>query len=236
MKPQTFPTLQQMAANLAVEQGSIEVVKWELFDYGVYPTAGLALMQFFIAGQGNGLSASPGNVGAVKTFTDTNLTGAGVLPAPQAFYTEEIEVCVDPGSSGAANNFSLQIPGAFIAVSVATLQAGAHDVNAILSSGSLQFNVSQKPYYQAAPLYRVPPTTRMQLDCDIGTTSATTAEVVKEKLYATGTPAKLDPGIGIMTAQNFSVNLVWPVVVATPSGFNARIGVILSGWLFRGVQ
>jgi hypothetical protein len=37
-----------------------------------------------------------------------------------------------------------------------------------------------------------------------------------------------------MTSQNFSVNLLWPVVVATTN--NAAVRVILDGWLFRGVQ
>jgi len=237
MKAQTFPTLNEMAANLAVDIGAIEVVKWEIYDYLLYPTAGIGLLTFFQTGIGQGQSTSSGTVaGASKFITDTNMTGAGVLPAPQAFWTEEIEIVTEPGSTGTANTFALTNPGNFIAVAAAAVQAGAHDVNAILVGGQMQFNVSQKPYYQAAPLYRVPPTTRVQLDASMANNSATTGEVVKEKSYASGAPCKLDPGVGIMTAQNFNVQLQWPVIIATPSGFNARVGVILSGWLFRGVQ
>lgn len=237
MKTQNFPTLNDMAANLAAMLGAIEIVSWELYDFNVYPTAGLINLGFFLNGQGAGFSASPGNAGNVKTIADTNLTGAGVLPSPQAFWCEQIEVCVDPGSSAATvNTFALQIPGAHVAVAAAAVQAGAHDVNAILSSGALEFSVSQKPYYQAAPLYRAPSSKRMQLDVSLATNSATTAENVKEKLYATGDFLRLDPGVGIMTAQNFAVNLKWPVIVPTPSTFNARIGVVMGGWLFRAVQ
>lgn len=236
-KQQSYPTLNEMAANLAVDLGSIEVVKWELYDYNQYPTAGINNLGFFLTGQGQGQSSATGAAaGAVKTAADTNLTGAGVLPAPQAMWVDDIEVLCEPGSSAGANIFLTQIPAAFAAVGLATVQAGAHDVHALLTTGGLQFNVSQKPYYQAAPLYRAPPKTRIQYDVALATNSASTAEIVKERLYATGQILHLDPGVGIMTAQNFGVNLAWPVVVATPSGFNARLGVILSGWLFRGVQ
>lgn len=236
MKPQTFPTLNDMAANLAVDLGSIEVIKWEFYDYLLYPTAGQTQLGFFLNGQGAGLSSSPGNANAVKGITDTNLTGAGILPSPQAFWTEEIEANFDPGAVATANTFTLQVPAAFAAASAATVQAGEHDVNAVLTTGSLQFTVSQKPYYQAAPLHRAPPSTRPQMDCAIANTSATVGEVLKAKAYATGFPLILDPGVGIMTAQNFGVSMQWPVAIATPSGFNGRIGVVLSGWLFRGVQ
>ena len=236
MKPQTFPTLNEMAANLAVDLGSIEVVKWELYDYLLYPTAGQIQLGFFLNGQGQGLSSSPGNAGNPKQITDTNLTGAGVLPSPQAMWVDEIEVMFDPGSVSTANTFTPQIPANFAAAAAVGVQAGSHDVNAVLTTGSLQFNVSQKPYYQAAPLHRDPGTVRLQLDTGLASSSATVGETVKEKAYATGDILRLDPGVGIMTAQNFGVNMQWPVVIATPSGFNARIGVVLSGWLFRGVQ
>lgn len=236
MKPQSYPSLNEMAANLAVDIGSIEVVKWELYDYLIYPTAGVASLPFFLTGQGQGLSSSSGAANQVKSIADTNMTGAGVLPAPQAFWTEEIEIVTEPGSTGAANTFVIQNPGTAVGVAATTVQAGAHDVNAILSGGAMQFSISQKPYYQTAPLYRVPSTTRVQLDTSIASNSATAAEVLKEKLYASGETVKLNPGIGIMTAQNFSILLSWPVIIPTPSGFNGRIGVVLSGWLFRGVQ
>jgi len=236
MKMQSYPTLGEMASNLAVDLGSIEVVKWEIYDYLLYPTAGQIALSFFLNGLGAGLSSSPGNANLGKAITDTNLTGAGVLPSPQAFWVEDIEVMVDPGSVSTANTFTPQIPAAFAAAAATTVQAGSHDVNAILTTGSIQFSAGQKPYYQAAPLHRAPPKRRIQLDTGLASSSATAGETVKEKTYATGDTLLLDPGVGIMTAMNFNVSMQWPVAIATPSGFNARIGVVLSGWLFRGVQ
>jgi len=234
---QSFPSLNEMAANLAVDVGSIEVVKWEIYDYLLYPTAGTPQLSFFQTAIGQGQSTSSGAAaGVTKFISDTNMTGAGVLPAPQALWVETIELVTEPGSVATANTFTLVNPGNFIAVAAATVQAGAHDVNAILVGGSMQFNVSQKPYYQAAPLYRAPPLTRVQLDASIASNSATAGEVLKEKSYSSGEAIMLNPGVGIMTAQNFNVQLSWPIIVATPSGFNARVGCVLSGWLFRGVQ
>ena len=83
---------------------------------------------------------------------------------------------------------------------------------------------------------RFPTRNEMVLDTGVASTSATIGEIIKEKLNCTGELVKISPGVGIMTAQNFSVLLNWPVLVPTVSGFNARIGVILGGWLFRGVQ
>lgn len=231
-----YPTLDEMAQNLALDLGSVEIVKWELFDYLLYPTAGQTILSFFLNGLGQGLSASPGNAGAGKAITDTNLTGAGVLPSPQAFWTEEIEVMVDAGSVSTANTYTPQVPAAFAVANAAGIQAGSHDINAILTTGGFQFSVGQKPYYQCAPLHRAPPTVRIQLDTAVANTSGTVGEVVKERAYATGDTLKLDPGVGIPTAMNFAAQMTWPVAIATPSGFNARIGVVLSGWLFRAVQ
>lgn len=236
-KKQTYPSLNDMAANLALDNTQLEIVKWELYDYLLYPTAGAAQLTFFQTGIGQGQSTSSGTAaGANKFQSDTNMTGAGVLPAPQAFWTEQLEVVAEPGSVATANTFTLLNPTAFAAAAAATVQAGSADISNILTSGSLQLNISQKPYYQLAPLYRCPPATRVQIDVAIASNSATAGEVLREKVYATGDITTLNPGVAIMSAQNFNVQLTWPVIVATPSGFNARLGVIMSGWLFRAVQ
>ena len=183
-----------------------------------------------------GASASPGFAGNTKVLADTNMTQNGMLPAPQAYFMEGIEVIVDPGSSAAANTFLTQVPAAFAVAQAAAVQAGEHDVNAIYSTGALQFQIGQKPYYTEAPLYQFPPSSMLALDAAVATTSATVGEVVKAKLRVMGALCKLDPGFGIMTGQNFQVALIWPALVPTPSGFNARVGVELNGWLFRAAQ
>ncbi|MDW8259015.1 MAG: hypothetical protein RML32_06195 [Gammaproteobacteria bacterium] len=221
---------------MAARLGAIEVIRQTLYDTVIYPAAGIAQLRFFQNPIGQGLSAQPGAATAPKSLADTNMTLAGQLPAPQGFWVQSIEVDVQPGSSSTANTFALQHPGAFAATAAATVQAGDHDVNAIYTTGALVFTIGQKPYLQEAPLLVFPPKCRFELDAAIGSNSSTTGEVLKTKLKAGGRPYLLDPGIAIMTSQNFDVTLFWPAVVATPSGFNAQIRVRLDGYLFRAVQ
>lgn len=230
-----YPTLQDFAANKVGISGKVELIWQPLFDWNLYPTAGIAQILVFQNPQGQGQSAQPIAAAAPKTNADTNMTQPGQLPAPQAFWVDGIEVQVDAGSVATANLFAIQTPNGFNAVAAATVQSGETDVNAILSSGVLSFTIMQKEYYREGPLYRFPPRANLRLDSSLASNSATTAEVSKAKLRADGQPVRFDPGMGIATSSNFQVQLTWPTVVATAAN-NARIGVFLNGWLFRAAQ
>lgn len=232
---QSFPSLDQMAKALAIDVNAIEIVKQPLYDYNLYPLAGLINLPFFQTQQGAGLSTSPGNANQVKQLSDTNMINGGSLPAPQAFWINGIEVDVQPGSSAAANTYANQVPAGFAAAAAATVQSGEHDVNLVYTTGFLTLQISQKNYYQEGPLYRFPTRHDIHLDSALATTSGTAGEVTKAKLNLEGDMVSINPGVGIMTSQNFGVTLSWPVVVALPTN-NARVGVILDGWLFRAVQ
>lgn len=235
--PQNYPSLDQFAANIVAEVGKVEIIRQPLYDYILYPTAGSAApFLFFTTAQGGGVSSSTGNAANAKGISDTNLQQAGLLPSPQAFWIEGIEFDVQPGSSAAANTYAVQVPSAFAVAAATGLQAGAHDVNAILCGGVLDLRISSKSYYQRGPMYAFPPAKYFSLDASVATTSATVGEIVKEKMRADGDPVMLDPGLGIAPMQSFGVSVVYPTAIATPSGFNARIGCILNGWLFRPVQ
>lgn len=235
---QNFPDLATMAKNLALKLDAVEIIRQPLYDYQLYPTAGQLFQMFFQTpiGAPAPSSASPGNVAGAKSTSDTNMQLGGQLAAPQAFWVEGIEVDVQPGSVSTANTFTLQAPSVHVAAAAATVQAGENDVNNIYSTGVLTFNVGGKNYYQEGPLYRFPTRQSLVLDASMASNSATAAEDVKAKLNCDGEMLTLDPGIGIMTSINFGVTINWPSVIATPSGFNARIGVVLNGWLFRAVQ
>lgn len=237
---QNFPSLNDFKEYMVNKLGEMEVIRQSLYDTLVYPTAGAANLLFFQNPIGQGLSASPGNAGNAKHLADTNMNNPGSLPAPQAFWIQSIELDFQPGSSNAANTFAQQIPGALVATDVVTAQAGAHDVNAFYTNGALSLVVGTKPYLNEAPLLRFPPKARFEMDAALsgGAGAAATLERlhVKEKLRAGGRPYNMEPGIPLMTSQNFNVQLTWPVAVATPSGFNGSVRCILDGWLFRSVQ
>lgn len=242
MLPQRYPGLQQFADNLTAALGKVEVIRQPIYDFILYPTAGSAApLQFFTIPIGQGISSSSGNVANPKGLTDTNMQLAGQLAAPQAFWCDGIEVDVQPGSSGAANTFVLQPPSSFLAVQTAGQQAGAQDVHAITGGGVLDFRISNKNYYQEGPLYRFPTRAARALESSIGAASlggagTNTGTKTYENMRVVGDPVRLDPGFGIMSSQAFGVSITYPVAIATPSGFNARIGVILNGWTFRPVQ
>jgi len=231
-----YPTLTDFARNQVGINGKVEIYWQPLFDWNLYPTAGTAQILVFQNPQGQGQSAQPIAAAAPKTNADTNLTQPGQLPAPQAFWIDGFEIQVDAGSVATANLFAIQTPNAFAAVAAAAVQSGEVDVNSILSSGVFSFSVMQKEYYREGPLYRIPPRVNLRLDSSLASNSATTAEVSKAKLRAEGNPVRIDPGLGIATSANFQAQMTWPALVATTSGFNARIGVFMNGWLFRAAQ
>lgn len=232
---QNFPSLDDFKNYMVSQVGEVEIIRQSLYDTMIYPLAGIAALSFFQTPVGQGLSASPGNAGAAKTIADTNMQLAGQLPAPQGFWVESIELNVEPGSSAAANTFAIQLPSAAPAAAAVTAQAGEHDVNRIYTTGSLTFTIGSKPYVQEAPLLRFPPKARPKLKAALANNSATLVLNVKAKANAGGRPYYTDPGLPIMTSQNFVVTLAWPAVVALPTN-NASIRCILDGWLFRAVQ
>lgn len=240
----SYPTLEEFAANMAAIQGKLEVIKQPLYDRILYPTAGLAgALTFFANPQGNGQSSESGTAaGTTKGVQDTNMTQNGQLPSPQAFWIDNVQVFADAGSVATANTYVTQVPTLFNATAAATVQAGVNDLNAILNSGALNLNIGQKPYFTLGPLYMFPGQARKRLDSSVAIagTNAQPAAFGTSLFYADGVAGEpvrqINPGIGIPTGMNFNVTLNWAAAVATPSGFNARIAVHLGGWLFRAAQ
>lgn len=241
MDPQLFPSLEEFRRYMVTSGTNIEVIKQTLYDTLIYPTAGATAFRFFQNPVGQGVSAAPGNGGGnPKTLADTNMTNAGALPSPQGFFVQSIEVDFQPGSVNTANTFTPQTRASSAAAPAAAtgvVQLGAvNDVSSVLGAGFLQFNVGSKNYLTEGALLRFPPKARFELDAAMGGNSATTANFAMANLKAGGRPYMLTPSIAIMTSQNFEVVVNYPVVVATPSGFNGAMRVILDGWLFRAVQ
>ena len=235
---QNYPDLASFRKNMVNKLGSVEVIRQSLYDSAIMPAAGVTTLRMFQSPVGQGLSSSPGNANAVKSLQDTNMTLAGQVPAPQGFWVQSIEVDFQPGSVSTANTFTLQQPGNFLAVPTAAGLPfqGENDVNAFYSGGGLIFTIGTKPYLQEAPLLYFPPKCRFEMDAAIASNSATTGAISKGKLKAGGRPYGLDPGLALMSSQNFDITLQWPAAIAMPSGFNGRVMVKIDGWLFRAVQ
>lgn len=237
VNPQQYPTLEQFAANVAMVIGKIEVVEQELYDRITYPHAGLNQIIFFQNPVGAGFSSESGNGGNTKTLADTNMTQNGQLPAPQAFWIDNIQADVDPGSTVAnTNDYTTLIPTVAVAAAAITDATGVQDKNAILNAGWLRLTIGEKPYYTHGPLSYFPPRSQKRVDISRGNSDTTTHnDVTTSLMWLYGDLRTLDPGLGIATGVNFSVQVNFPVLQATVTN-NARIKIMLGGWLFRSAQ
>lgn len=216
-----------------------EGIRQRLYDFQLYPTAGLTNFRFFQLPLGQGVSTSPGNAASVKALSDTNMTQAGTLPSPQMFLCTSIEYVFTPGSVSTAATFTPQVIYSFVAVATnqAPISAGAiNDINAVVPFGFLDFKIMSKSYLTEAGLISFPTKTQMQVDSSLGMNSGTVGAVAVASAKAGGRPYYLNPPVLLMPTANFELTVNFPVIIATPSGFNARHGIILDGFLYRNAQ
>jgi hypothetical protein len=233
------PSLSEVMAYSVQRPDAIEAVRNTLYDFLLYPTAGALQFQFFQLPQGQGLSTAQGNAGNPKTLADTNMEAAGQLPAPKAFLATSLEIEFWPGSVATANTYAPQVIHSFVAVPTnqVPISAGAlNDINAVLQGGFVEIFVSSKTYLREAMVKSFPPKTQLQVDAAIASNSATTGAVAIASGKAGGRPYYLNPPILLTPNTNFMVSVNYPALVATPSGFNGRIGARLDGFLYRNAQ
>jgi hypothetical protein len=232
-----IPTAADFNSRRVTNPSQSEVVRQRLYDYQLYPTAGSTQFAFFQQPIGQGLTSSlGGTVGSGKTQWDTNMELGGTLPSGKAFLIESIEVVFFPGSVSTSNTYTPIKPLEFNATAAATVGGQLADVNSFYQSGMLELNILSKNYLRETPLIAFPPKTQFNLDVGIASNSATTAVNVAENMRAAGRPYYIDPTIALQPAVNFEVLIRFPAAVATPSGFNGRVGVILDGYFMRASQ
>ena len=232
-----LPTAADFNARRVTNPAQSEIVRQRFYDYQLYPTAGVTQLAFFQQPIGQGITtALGGTVGSGKTLWDTNLELGGTLPSGKAFMIESIEVVFFPGSVATANTYTVQNPSTSTAVAAAAQFAQLNDVNSFYQSGMLELNILSKNYLRETPLIAFPPKTAFNLDVGVASNSATTFSVAAMNMRAAGRPYYIDPTIALQPAVNFEVLLRFPAAVATPSGFNARVGVILDGYFMRASQ
>lgn len=232
-----LPTAADFNARRVTNPNQSEIVRQRFYDYQLYATAGTTQLTFFSAPVGQGLTtALGGTAGTAKTLWDTNLELPNTLPSGKAFMIESIEVLFFPGSVSTANTYTIASPVLFNATAAAAVSSQLADVNSFYQSGMLELNILSKNYLRETPLLAFPPKANFNLDAAMASNSATTALNGAVNMRAAGRPYYLEPTIALQPAVNFEVVLRFPAAVATPSGFNARVGVILDGYFMRASQ
>lgn len=231
------PTEAQFNAARVTMPGQSEAVRQRLYDYQVYPTAGVGQMNFFQLPIGQGITSTLGAVvGSPKTYGDTNSNIGGQLPSGMQFLCTSIEVQFFAGSSAAANTYLPAASHNFAAAAAIAVGAMIQDVNVFYQSGWLEFKILEKVYVREAPLVTFPPRNTLSFNGAVASNSATVGETLASFARADGATYEIAGGILLQPAVNFNVSLNWPGVVATGSGFNGRVGVILDGWVQRASQ
>lgn len=242
---QDAPDLAQFLESFVVAPGqNVEMIDQPLYDRLQYPTAGGNLFQFFATGVGSGLSSeTTGGAAVSKSFADTNLQGTGgQLPAPMAFWAKNIQMDFDPGSVSTASTYTNLVPTLYNATGAATVQAGANDKQVVLNAGYLSLDVGEKNYHRGAPLRMFPPEANFRVDAAIASAGTNAQpnmagiELLRSEGVAGHPLRTLVPGVGLPTSMNFAVKAIYPIAVATPSGFNGRLQCRLGGWLLRAIQ
>lgn len=208
-----IPSLDELAQFAVNRPGQVEVVRSSLYDFQAYAQAGQTQLQFFQVPKGQ----------SSKTFADTNMTVAGVLPAPQSFLIESIEIYFFPAGD----------PSIF---GTAAAAENVNDVYDVFKSGWLELFIGSKPYLDEAPLGKFPPRCGLTGWAALSNASTETALQATSISYASfgGPTYQLQPNILLTPSQNFIVTLNWPTAVAISAA--GRIGINLGGVLYRNSQ
>lgn len=212
----TVPNLTQVSQQFAVNRPNADEGLWyPLYDYQTYANAGTTLTYTFFQtpiGQSS------------KTIQDTNMTQAGLLPAPQKFLVTGIEVVflpgVKPGDTGAVGATE---DGRFV-----------NDVWAITSASTiLRLKIGAKDYVVDGPLMTFPPAFRLAGFAALGGVGAAAGNIDQIN-YASACGQAYQPApFFIPPVQNFAVTLEQKAATALPSGTDGKIGVRLLGYLYR---
>ena len=232
-----YPTAADFQAARVTNPGQAEIIRQSLYDFQILPGGGSQQLSFFQSPIGQGITSAIGaSAGVAKTAWDTNMNLGGQLPSGLSMLVESIEVRFLAGSVSTTNTFTLENLTKFAAVAAASVVGAVSDVNAFYSSGMLEFNILQKNYLREVPLGRFPSKTTIESSGALASNSATTGITSTSTANAVGRPYYLEPPISLQPATNFELLLKWPAASALPSGFNARVGVILDGFQMRASQ
>ena len=232
-----LPTAADFNARRVTNPSQSEIVRQRFYDYQLYAQAGTTQLTFFSLPVGQGVTtAQGGTVGTAKTLWDTNLELPNTLPSGKAFMIESIEVLFFPGSVADANTYTVASPVLFNTTAAAAVSAQLADVNRFYQAGMLELNILSKNYLRETPMIAFPPKANFALDAAYATNAAATALAGAVNMRSAGRPYYIDPTIALQPAVNFEVVIKYPAAVSLPSGFNARVGVILDGYFMRASQ
>lgn len=201
----------------------------DVFDTVVIPFAGFTEIQMFTQPQGQGQTAYDGAGAGGKTWWDTSLTTAGMLPSGKAITVYGLAFLYEAGDAPAtANGFKSALPIQSIndtspTASGASVPLPAAEVYRALRNLHAQLVIGDKVICEGR-LFRFPMPTDCRVDNSMAASSSitgirSTANVVTEgDVWDFG-----EGGLGIDPTVNFTVRIKSPIAVPTLTGKNARL-------------
>lgn len=198
-----------------------EAIRQSLYDTLSFDSGATTSLRFFSTPQGG-----------TKTKADTNMTLAGQIPKRHKFVADGIEIHIAPGSSAAA--YVRQDPVRQNAAVAAP--HFANDVWALGEAGWLEVLIGSKTYLIEGPLYRFPPQNGIDVRPAAAVENTNTTvlnQITSDYARFSGRPYVLAPELPIDENTNFEVTVNWPAAFALPSGFDAKLKLVLLGTLFR---
>lgn len=217
-KDRIAPEFQKLQEQYNVNVPNLVEAIWQpRFDRLVYDASGQTELRFFQRVQG-----SQG-----VTEEDTNMELAGTLAAPQQFLVTGIRFEFLPAAEIVKINAAVP----------ADIADYVNDVQAVLNSGVVSFNVGNKEQNRDAPLGKYPPSHHLFVNSALADTTTAAAAQLSAVTYAQGTGQlyNITP-TNIPYSQNFNVQAKWANAVALPSGDDGTIRVHLEGFLYRSAQ
>lgn len=195
--------------------GALEAIWQPFYDFQAIPT-GTTQLLFYQVPYGQ----------AGKTYQDTNMTNAGMFPAPTMFLCVGVQVVFMAG---------VTVSQAGTAVTRALNQWV--DTVAVANSGWLEFLIGSKTYLRDAPTGKFAPNFSIAGEAAVGYVDSDLAaggQVDAQFARAVGRYYEVTPFL-IPQTQNFSVsvNYAGAGVTLTATG---RIGLILDGFYYRQSQ
>jgi hypothetical protein len=224
-----FPVINNLnaAQQYAVNLSSYEMIVQSLYDSASYPAAGTNQITFFQTPIGGGVGVISG---VAKTPEDTNMLGAGQLPAMQAYIVSSIELDVQPDIAFTA----AAMPAFYGTGATAT---SVNDVWKIRATGYLNFNIGSKSYLLEGPLMKFPASNDLEIDAALSDATTAAASQQSRIAYAkaVGPSYNVSPNnLLLIPNQNFNITLNWATLEVVTSA--ARIFARLMGQLLRAAQ
>lgn len=229
--------LHDIRANFAKGKGislsQAEVIEDKLYDWQTYAAAGQTQLAFFTEAKNSGTSIFDAT--QKKTWEDTNMKQAGILPRGEAFLVTHVCLRFVPGVLAVQEQVTNAVPAA--------TTPAANDASAFWNQGWADFKLAEKSQVLLGPLANFPPMQRDQLYVGAAAWSAQAA-AANATLYVEGTSlvpagrlfALQEPGLTIEFGINFTFDLNWSKAVALPSGSDARVQAELVGVRMRAKQ